>query len=72
MEETQILCSLEEITPLELRIVKDKKEVSLCYYETQQPNNLAIYMSKTQFIMISVFTKNIFKAEIKVDDELKP
>jgi len=29
VEETPILCSLEEITPLELRIVKDKKEVSL-------------------------------------------
>ncbi len=29
VEGSQILCSLEEITPLELRIVKDKKEVSL-------------------------------------------
>jgi hypothetical protein len=29
-------------------------------------------MSKKQFVMIFVFTKNIFKAEIKVDDELKP
>ena len=29
VEETQILCSLDEITPLELWIVKDKKEVSL-------------------------------------------
>ena len=29
MEVSQILCSLEEITPLELRIVRDKKEVSL-------------------------------------------
>ena len=29
VEETQILCSIEEITPLELRIVTDNKEVSL-------------------------------------------
>ena len=38
-------------------------------------NNLMIsdrYMSKIQFVMITVFTKTIFKAEIKVDDELKP
>jgi len=32
----------------------------------------AMYISKIQFFMISVFTKTIFKAEIKVDDELKP
>ena len=29
VEETQLICSLEGITPLELRIVKDKNEVSL-------------------------------------------
>jgi len=51
---------------------KKSETKSTTYYEKQQPNDLAIYMSKTQFIMISVFTKTIFKAEIKVDDELKP